>query len=618
MPDSSDVMRALSDLLSELQAKLDEGNIEEARKTVAEIKGLFPTSATVPAGSADEEAGADRGNANEDGFWYLGPPKEKKYRKPDFETPPGTYDISIAGSKTDNARPEPIPEKGSLKIPEAPRRLVSVDHDAIPEKEDSVVRKYSFYHEGLLSSATIRSRPVDSAYSHFSRDVAQSHRSSPVKQFASLSPVPFQSYIPQFSHMNSQQIEFYRAWREEVRKGLFPAADLPYIILYIYEVINLPDLIPPQQGVRILSSLWLAYRGTYPRLDGFLGEWMADYCLIHELPLPKSLLPFIPSIVPKSQFKEFYIHPLLLLAKNGEKENISLLGRAIAETLSDYDYTQSKCYMPNKAFYDSELPYLVGAFIVKAIADSAAPLSLDRFYSITRESYSGAMVAPGIRMRIDLSFLSFTRRAESRQVITSAVKECENRLRSVLGIKSKLKTEPLQAGIQACLYETLNTIYPLTGDPKQKEPEYMEYYEPESSGYDYELAAELEQSSWTNTERLTGEDLTSNDPECGAADENPEGAVSSGDFIFETGKAVCTENSDADITTKGAIRAALDSEFSLYCRENGLNEGNMADTVNSLFLDILGDVIIEPDPAGISYNLVEDYRKEIEEWLQTY
>ena len=40
--------------------------------------------------------------------------------------------------------------------------------------------------------------------------------------------------------------------------------------------------------------------------------------------------------------------------------------------------------------------------------------------------------------------------------------------------------------------------------------------------------------------------------------------------------------------------------------------------MNSLFLDILGDVIIEPDASGTSYSLVEDYRKDIEEWLQTY
>ena len=495
-------------------------------------------------------------------------------------------------------------------------------HSFVPsEKEEAVVRKYSFIQEGLLSSVIIRSKPVDSLYSHFSRDVAQSHRSSPEAPFDSLSPVPFQSYIPQFSHMSSQQIEFYRAWREEVRNGSYPACDLSYIILYIYEIINLPDLITPQKGVRILTSLWIAYRRAYPRIDSFLSEWMADYCLIHETPLPKGLLPFIPQIAPKSQFKEFYLHPLVLLARDGEKNNVSLLGKAVIETLSDYDYTQSKCYKPNKAFYDSELPYLLGMFITKALSGSVAPLSLDRFYSLTRESYSGAVVAPGIKMRIDLSFLSFTRKAESRQVITSALKECENRLRYVLGIKSKLKTDPLTAETGGCLTEALNSVYPPPNAAKNEEPEYMEYYEPDSAGYDYDSAAELEYSSWANTERLTGEDLIPREPENDDAEISVSSVAPASGYNSETENSV--ENTPADSrntdpVTKGAVRAALDGEFGLFCRENKLNEGNTADIINSLFLEVLGDVIIEPEVSGTSYRLVEDYRKEIENWLQTY
>ncbi len=624
MGNSDGSARSLSDILTELESRLSTCTPEEKQKVLASI-----TKIAVSLNSARTQPVPEvRPDIRDDGFWQFDPPREKKYRRPDFDTPPGSYDVSISGSHDPSRaqQPEPIPAKGTL--PDGNVRKPLSDHQTIPsDAADSVVRKYGFSHEGLLSYVTVRSRTTDNLYSHFSRDVALSHRSAPESEFRSLAPVPFQSYVPQFSHMSSQQIEYYRAWREEVRNGSYPSCDLSYIILYIYEIINLPDIIPPQKGVKILSSLWIAYRGAYPRIDGFLGEWMADYCLIHETPLPKALLPYIPRIVPKSQFKEFYLHPLLILARSEEKNNVSLFGRAVMETLSDYDYTQSKCYLPNRDFYDAELPYLLGKFITRAVSGSIPPLSLDRVYSLTRESYSGAIVSPGIKMRIDLSFLSFSRKAESRQVITAAVKECENRIRCVLGIKSKLKTDPLPAEIQYSLTAALNSVYPLTARTQNQEPDYMEYYEPESTGYDYDSAAELEYSSWTNTERLTGEDLISPSPEESADEDLPVGAIVSAEPAADTESSMSasdspdgriTETRDQDMTVKGAVRAALDGSFALFCRENRLNEGNTADLVNSLFLDILGDVIIEPDASGTSYNLVEDYRKDIEEWLLTF
>ena len=57
---------------------------------------------------------------------------------------------------------------------------------------------------------------------------------------------------------------------------------------------------------------------------------------------------------------------------------------------------------------------------------------------MTRDSFCGAIVASSVKRRLDIEFVSFTRRADTRPLVTARVKHSENRLRAVLGIKAKL------------------------------------------------------------------------------------------------------------------------------------------------------------------------------------
>jgi hypothetical protein len=62
------------------------------------------------------------------------------------------------------------------------------------------------------------------------------------------------------------------------------------------------------------------------------------------------------------------------------------------------------------------------------------------------------------------------------------------------------------------------------------------------------------------------------------------------------------------------ITAAMSARFREYCRENSLYDGEVADRINTLFIDIIGDIVLEDTGAG--YQIIEDYREEIEDWLQ--
>ena len=53
----------------------------------------------------------------------------------------------------------------------------------------------------------------------------------------------FYSYMPQYSQLNKAQKSYYFYWRSEMRQGRFIKTDYSYLYLYVYEIINLPDII---------------------------------------------------------------------------------------------------------------------------------------------------------------------------------------------------------------------------------------------------------------------------------------------------------------------------------------------------------------------------------------
>ena len=57
----------------------------------------------------------------------------------------------------------------------------------------------------------------------------------------------------------------------------------------------------------------------------------------------------------------------------------------------------------------------------------------------------------------------------------------------------------------------------------------------------------------------------------------------------------------------------MEGKLKEYCRAHSLNEGVTADRINTLFLDILGDIVLEGNGDG--FDFIEDYREDAEKWL---
>ncbi len=603
---------------------------------------------------------------NSDSFWDLGTPRPRAYEKPDFSD--RTVDSTEITDGEDAPCGEPIPPRSSMapssrgrshtvkktlngtrivtdsyrnrSARSARTRLEATQSSSLPSTASEIIASYS--PDGpLILRIDVRTRGGGTEfYGKFAVNARKSHFDRAERGITPDDPaVPYFSYVPQYSHMSLAQIEFYKKLRESILAGEFPACDLAYVLLYIYEIINLPDLIPPSSGAELLAKIWLGYRRMHPRLDGYLCEWLPDYCMIHACSLPESIVKIMPELVPKAQFKEFYLNTAPGSPKSSakhidESDRAFVMAKSLVELLSDYDFHSSRYYAEHKNDYDTKLPAALSWVICDAWAKKRGIFSLERIYKMTRDSYTGAVVSSGIKRLLDIEFCSFTRRADARAEITALVKYAENRLRAALGIKAKL-------GVTAISPEDAAAIdrffAPLVQAPVKRAAEdlympenYMKNYESEDSGFNFGTAAEIEARSWSNTALLTGggaEEYTFADDSV-----TIEGQLSSDAEILTKPEDNGTEASDhataeqtseasesktdgqADTQLRAGLCAALSGSFREYCRENALHEGELADRINTVFLDIIGDIVLEDGARG--FELIEDYREDVVNWIE--
>ena len=256
------------------------------------------TSNTAPA-----NGGAD------DGFWNISSlvPERKRSVPRTQNTDTTTVLIDVDGA----------PEKASEAIPER--------KDA-PAENDSR-REIEYETDGAVCRVSVSPWPTSyTFYSRFAAQAAALWR----KKHAPCDAENFFSYMPQYEQMTTAQLKYYLYWRDLVRHGEYPPVDCSYVLLYLYEIINLPKLIPAPIGAKLIALVWAAYRGAYPYLDKYAGEWLCDYCMIYNTPVPTEIVaPFLSDAAPKLAFPEY-------LSGDGGA-NFELVSSA-----STYDYRKSK------------------------------------------------------------------------------------------------------------------------------------------------------------------------------------------------------------------------------------------------------------------------------------
>ena len=654
---------------------------------------------TEPEDTADS-AGKQTADAQETDFWNLPPIHKRTYSPPTYDGRT-TDTIPLSVDDDDVPKTEAIPPRDPAKAPATTRPVRPADRtyrtstystsreyqnrmqaqektygfgeqdkkdawqtfsdiDAAPKRSSAGEVVSDRDGEGwLITHVTVRRWINDfSFYTGFARDAAISHS----KTGAPAEPVPYHSFVPQYSQMDSRQLAFYLWFRDNAREGMYLEADFPYILLYIFEIINLPEIIAPADGIQTICQLWAHYRQTYQKLDTYLCEWIPDYALIHNVPPPGTIEPFLADIVRRAQFKEFYLDNMCPPGGRLSGRALAVLAGVLLETYSDYDYKKSRYYTGgNREEYDRMILGSLTAVLADAYTAGRGMFVLDRTYRLTRDSFCGAIIQTEGKRRIDVAFNSCIRSPDTRRFVTGVVKYAENRLRYRLKIKSKLNANEISPADRAIVdaYFGPDEV-PVKKKAVLEEAAYLKLYEAETSGFDFSAAHEIEAASWVNTSRLTGEEveplsvsaadplpympdeetepvegaLTFDVPPVSAETEsapetfpveNPEvsgktaGTSEAAETAFEENKE---EDPFAEVTAlpagerhsqeKEAVAALLAGQYTAYCRDHGLFPGRMAEQINEIFLDLVGDILIEAD--GNRYQLIEDYREDAETW----
>lgn len=524
-----------------------------------------------------------------DDFWDLSslmPKKQPAAPVRRFATRVATAEVT-SGREDTVARP---PEEGRL----------TVTGSSAAETE---VREYTPTGNGLILSVRIVGRASDyNFYGQFRRDAIRLlHEEGRECEYAS-----FFSYIPQYTQLNAAQKAYYLYWRSQARQGNFLRCDESYFYLYAYEIINLPDYIPPKEGIELLCTAWAAYRKKFPRTDKYMVEWVTDYCLIHELPCPMEYVrPFLREILPLASFKEFYLGSLGELTQDGLETALAFF--------SDYHFRESRYAKGKDAALLEEC--IFGA-LRPVIGELFADAKLLRENSTrshrAHEAFCGSLCAHNVKRRIELTYFAAADVAAFRTSVTAAVKYAENKFRAARAVKSRLSVASLDAHcrelIDAYFDRKRDTITP----PKAKEepPAYEKLYDAPTRGTDPAAAREIELRSWATTRILVSEEeaeeVFAPAPVASTAppDETAKSPVSSSPFGLTEG----------EIAYLAALLDGRREDVRRLLSSATVLEDEMAASVNEKVLAEYGDVILEADENG--YRVIPDYEEEVSLWIQ--
>ena len=438
---------------------------------------------------------------------------------------------------------------------------------------------------------------------------------------ATAAPESFFSYFPQYVQMNRRQTAWYLWWREQVRNGSFPDTDYAYILLYIFELINLdaPDAAIASRRRDNMAAVWMAYRRAYPRLDQYMCEWLCDYCLIHRLAAPLDILaPALNAIIEGSRLKEFYLLPMITTTPAGEDHHLAT-ARILLRHCCQYDYRKSKFAVgEHKALFDRTVPAALASALPLLLGEGDQPAAVTMLEStVTRDAYTGALCSYRHKRRIVVSYTSFSRSHELRFLMGDMVKHIENRLRSWIGVRSRLSTMSLPISLRDALDAYLNPLAPTKMPPpaKKKElprPDYEALYDAPLKDISISDAAAIEENSWETTRILTEAFEVEDDLPAAPAVEVP---------ILTANPAPVPVGEDSLASLLAPYRPFLTAILSgdaaaarAAARAAGKMPDALADEINAITAEQeIFDVVLEED--GDLYAVIEDYRDALQDAL---
>ncbi len=419
--------------------------------------------------------------------------------------------------------------------------------------------------------------------------------------------VGFFSYVPQYGQMSRAQLDFYLWWRTNFRKGNVIEADFSYLLLYLYEIINLGDKIDPVKGQADILRLWVSYRNTHQGLDALVREWLADYTLLHALPPPTLPAKDLRDMIKGARLRELYV---------GGADDAAMRD-AMLHFCSNYDYKKSKFYVGDAAaIYDRILPRALSVAFDYLQKENGENAHRQGGYStVTLELFTGVPVAARYKKQAQVDFLSFSHTYRMRYVISDVLKYAENAIRAHLGVKSRLSVYEVPAALMPLLDGYLAEALPKKAQKKRTEaeiPAYEARYDLPVTPLSVDRAREIEAASWETTKRL----VEAFEEGCDVEKTTPSPTVLP-DFSAKMPEMAPEAAPTPD--TAGPWHTALGplvdflsltlhatrEEERAFAAERGMMLDLIVDKINTVSGDILGDILLEEVDGR--FVIIEDY-----------
>ncbi len=612
----------------------------------------------------------------QDAFWDVSrllsvTPQAPKYIPPSARTVPEAVEIDVppvTQSKKD-AAPKEGPAIRTVLLPPTGSAPLSFSHEekqVLPDADISQAQekhppKFKETQETRLLYVYEPESPLfhkvevyawHSNFHYFDQFIKDAERYTELEG-TEVKPEPFFSYFPQYAQLNRRQRAWYFFWRSQVRQEIYPAVDYSYILLYLFELLNLPV-----QGDEAayrrdqMAKIWVSYRKAYPQLDHYACEWLCDYCLIHRLQAPiLELLPALQQIIELARLKEFYLSSMISVVDG--KVNVAS-AKILLSHSCQYDYRKSKFYTgEHKALFDTVIPGAVAAVFPMLLERRDDPRGIRAMQpsTVSRDAYVGALCAYQNKRRVEITYTSFSRSNDLRYMIGDMVRHIENRIRASLLIRSRLTENFLTPAMRKALDAWLDQKLPSStqaikkAELNQPRPAYEALYDLPCKAVSLEDAAAIEADSWETT-RILVEAFEVAD---GAANDVPPGgnevargandvrrASSGNDVAPEAQTEENGENGESAVNTKPAltaergedsllapyapfIKAALDGDSAALraaAKAIGKMPDALADEINALTADgEIGDIVLEDDGMG-GYTVIEDYRDAVAAMIQ--
>lgn len=414
---------------------------------------------------------------------------------------------------------------------------------------------------------------------------------------------PFFTYYPQYADMSKAQFDYYLWWRENVRGGNYLKVDTSYIFLYLYELLDLDDVIPPEDTLLAIVRLWSAYRESNPEINKYLFDWITDYALIHNIAVPfDELSRFLPYIKTKPQSLLYNMYFFDYVFADAEKltyENIV----SACTVLSNHNPFKGKHYADEEyknAFEECLVPVFKSLFEIGLFNPDGVCLQRSEL-KVSHPLYLSAVCSTANQKNLTVIYYPYISNEIIRTAFSNVLKYTENKIRAFLGIKNRLSGIVLSDEIRNVIDTYIESRYPAAKKTNTPSTRDEIPHEIKKISVNLSRAKEIEDLSWQTTEKLT-EGLEIEDDEAFVIPE-PQNEPKQNDenhSLFDM----------LDDTEKAILKLMLENsavEIEQTAREHGTMLDAVVDGINEKALECIGDTVINT----ADYTLISDYIDEL-------